>query len=99
MKISMRCFEYPVWRKRNTVKFQEIEDELKSIWNKEENKFCFEAFVMNKKETQRKNQILKVHQPDAVPLCVSGETGPAARPARQASQVGQKISSVVRVET
>ena len=41
----MRCFEYPVWRKRNTVKFQEIEDELKYFWNKEEHKFCFEALL------------------------------------------------------
>ena len=39
-------------------KFQEIEDELKSIWNKKENKFCFEAFVMNKEKEHSERKLV-----------------------------------------
>ena len=50
-----------LYGEKEIQKFQEIEDELKSIWNKKENKFCFEAFVMNKEKehSERKYSVQK----------------------------------------
>jgi hypothetical protein len=60
-----------------------------------ENKISFVLnFFFMKKNKKTKESNFERPQPDAVPLCVSGETGPNARPARQASQVGQEISTI-----